>query len=73
MAQRAYKSPVFAVFPFEQPGVFLYPRPAYDACDPDFLDAIHLLREEQAKGISVKKRPKRAAKKAPKKAARKDK
>ena len=35
-----YKSPVFAVFPFEQPDVFSYPRPNLQACDPYLLKSI---------------------------------
>lgn len=38
--QKTYKSPVFAVFPFEEPDVFHYPKPDYSNCDQTFMDAI---------------------------------
>ena len=57
-----YKSPVFAVFPFEQPDVFSYPRPNLQACDPYLLKSIQQLELDQAKGVGKKR-----ARKAPKK------
>eukprot|EP00703_Trepomonas_sp_PC1_P002844 JAP93762.1 hypothetical protein TPC1_13824 [Trepomonas sp. PC1] len=56
-----YKSPVFAVFPFEQPDVFSYPKPRYDVCDQFLLKSIKQLEDDQQKGLS-KKKPKKTKK-----------
>ncbi|CAL6071906.1 Conserved_hypothetical protein [Hexamita inflata] len=53
--QVKYKSPVFAVFPFEQPDIFQYAKPNYELCDQFLLKSIKQLEEDQAKGVGKKK------------------
>ena len=66
-----YKSPVFAVFPFEQPDVFQYPKPALENCDQYLLKSVRQLEEDAQKGVGRKKAKKE--KKSKKRGKRADK
>ncbi|KAH0569741.1 hypothetical protein SS50377_28700 [Spironucleus salmonicida] len=60
--QPRYKSPVFAVFPFEQPGVFSYAVPDLQGADPVLMKTIRTLEDAQKEGISIKRRVKKRSK-----------